>query len=47
MTQYNTVNIKLSDSQLNELTSGIKNGTEITLLLVILIMRLTFHINCC
>ena len=31
MTQYNTLNAKLSNSQLNTLKSGIKNGTEITL----------------
>ena len=31
MAQYNTFNIKLSDSQLNKLKSGIKNGTEVTL----------------
>ena len=31
MTQYNTLNVKLSDSQLNKLKSGIKNGTEVTL----------------
>ena len=31
MTQYNTSNVKLSDSQLNKLKSGIKNGTEVTL----------------
>ena len=31
MTQYNTLNIKLSNSQLNELKLGIKNGTELTL----------------
>ena len=31
MTQYNTLNVKLSNSQLNELKSGIKNGTEVTL----------------
>ena len=31
MTQYNTLNIKLSDSQFNKLKSGIKNGTEVTL----------------
>ena len=31
MTQYNTSNLKLSNSQLNKLKSGIKNGTEITL----------------
>ena len=27
MTQYNTLNVKLSNSQLNKLKSGIKNGT--------------------
>ena len=31
MTQYNTFNVKLSNSQLNKLKSGIKNGTEVTL----------------
>ena len=31
MTQYNALNVKLSDSQLNKLKSGIKNGTEVTL----------------
>ena len=31
MTQYNTVNVKLSNSQINKLKSGIKNGTEVTL----------------
>ena len=31
MTQYNTLNIKLSNSQLNKLKSAIKNGTKITL----------------
>ena len=30
-TQYNTLNIKLSYSQLNKLKSRIKNGTEVTL----------------
>ena len=33
MTQYNTLNVKLSDSQLNELKSGIKNGTAVTVIL--------------
>ena len=28
MTQYNSVNVKLSDSQLNKLKSAIKNETE-------------------
>ena len=31
MTQCNTLNVKLSNSQLNELKSGIKSGTEVTL----------------
>ena len=31
MTQYNTLNIKLSNSQLNRLKSGTKNNTEVTL----------------
>ena len=31
MTQYNSVNVKLSNSQLNKLKSGIKNDTEVTL----------------
>ena len=31
MTQYNTLNVKLSNSQLNKLKSGIKNGVELTL----------------
>ena len=32
MTQYSTLNVKLSNSLLNELKSGIKNGTEVTLI---------------
>ena len=31
MIKYNTLNIKLSNSQLNKLRSEIKNGTEVTL----------------
>ena len=31
MTQYNTLNLKLSNSQFNKLKSGIKNGTEVAL----------------
>ena len=31
MTQYNILNVKLSNSQLNKLNSGIRNGTEKTL----------------
>ena len=30
MTQYKTLNVKLSNSQLNKLKSGIKNSTEVT-----------------
>ena len=33
MIQYNTWNIKVSNSQLNKLKSAIKNGTEVTLIL--------------
>ena len=31
MVEYNRVNVKLSDSQLNKLKSAVKNHTEITL----------------
>ena len=31
MIQYNTLNVTLSNSQLNTLKSGVKNGTEVTL----------------
>ena len=31
MTQYNTLNVKLSNSKLNKLKSGIRNNTEVTL----------------
>ena len=31
MTQYNSLNIKLSNSQLNKLKSAIKSGTEVSL----------------
>ena len=31
MTQYNTLNVKLFNLQLNKLKSGVKNGTEVTL----------------
>ena len=30
MTQYNTLNVKLSNLQINKLKSGIKNGTQET-----------------
>ena len=29
MTQYNTLNVKLSNSQINKLKSGIKSDTEV------------------
>ena len=29
MTQYNSLNLKLSNSQLNKLKSAIKNGTDV------------------
>ena len=31
MTQYNSLNVKLSNSQLNKLKSRIKNGTDVVL----------------
>ena len=31
MTKYNTLNVKLSNAQLNKLKSEITNGTEVTL----------------
>ena len=31
MTQYNNLNVKLSNSQLNKLKSAIKNGTDVIL----------------
>ena len=31
MIQYNTLNVNLSNSQLNKLKFGTKNGTEVTL----------------
>ena len=33
MTQYNRLNVKLSNSQLNKLRSAIKNETEVVLIL--------------
>ena len=35
MTQCNTLNIKLSNSQLNKLKSGIKNNTEVTFIKIL------------
>ena len=31
MTQYNTLNVKLFNSQLNKLKSGIKNCSQVTI----------------
>ena len=31
MVQYNSLNVKLSNSQVNKLKSSIKNGTEVVL----------------
>ena len=31
MTKYNTLHVKLPNSQLNRLKSGIENGTQVTL----------------
>ena len=50
MTQYNTLNVKLSNSQLNKLKSGIKPGTKVTLNLSSNVIdnsndKLTFLIN--
>ena len=50
MSQYNTLNVKLSNSQLNKLKSGIKNGSEVTLkissnVLMILLMKIIFRIS--
>ena len=38
MTQYKTLNVKLSNSQLNKLKPGIKNGTEVTLKISLVIV---------
>ena len=40
MTQYNSLNVKLSNSQLNRLESVIKNKTEV-------ILRLSSNMICC
>ena len=50
MTLYNTLNIKLSNLWLNNLKSGIKHDTEVTLKLnqmlwVILMMKIMFHMS--
>ena len=50
MTQYNTLNVKLSNSQLIKLQFAITNGTELTnifheTLSEVHMMKLTLHIN--
>ena len=48
MTQYNTLNVKLFNSQINKLKSGIKDGTEVIVKVsssVILMVRKSFRIN--
>ena len=45
MIQYNTLNVNLSNSQINKLKPGIKKGTEVTwnfrqMLLVILMLKI-------
>ena len=45
MTQYNTLNVKLSNSQLNKLKLGIKNRTEITLKISLNIIGDSNHKN--
>ena len=49
MTQYNTVNVKLSNAQLSKLKSRIRYGAEVTFDLSSkhLLMRLIFHIDYC
>ena len=51
MTQDKTLNVKLSNSENNQLKFVIKNGAEVTSklsskLLVILMMRIIFRKNC-
>ena len=52
MTQYNSLNVKLSNSQLNKLKSSIKNETDVVLeyhqtWLVIQMILLIFLMNFC
>ena len=39
MTQYYTLNVKLSNSQLNKLKSGIKNNAEVNLKISSVVIR--------
>ena len=46
MTQYNTLNVELSNSQLNKLKSAIKNGFQVIFHQILsVMMRLICHIN--
>ena len=50
MTQHNTLNVKLSNSQLSKLKYAIENGIDVTLnlssnLIEVLIMKLILHTN--
>ena len=52
MTQYITLNVKLSNLQLNQLRSGIKNNTKVTLkissnVVGILMIKIIFCISYC
>ena len=51
MTQYNRVNVKLSNSQLNKLKPTIKNKTDIVIRIssnmVILMIKVVFHMKYC
>ena len=51
MTQYHTLNVKLSNFQLDKLKSKIKNGTEVTLKISLNVVSESndennFRINC-
>ena len=46
MNQYNSLNVKLSNSQLNKLKLWIKNYTEVFMLLDILMTKVIFTMNC-
>ena len=49
MTQYHTLNVKLSNSKLNKLKSGSKKWGEVKfyqMLLVIWMMKIIFCISC-
>ena len=39
MFQYHKVGVKLSDSQLNQLMAGVKNQTEVTLIISMKILN--------